>query len=126
MSSQSKPSREPLVDGKWGHVVYTVHFHGPLAGTVTIDQADPHALVLDEILHEALAPRRTVRTSMLRLQGPPDTGWCDGGVRVCEYPSHPFCFTGWLMHVQLPGRTVIYRIGKFRAVDNCWEASWPD
>lgn len=116
----------PLVDGIWGYVVYTQHYHGPQAGTVTIDRADPRALVLDEILNDALERPRTLLASVLRLQPAPDTGWCDGGPGVCQYPSHPFCFTGWLLHLDLPGRHLVYRIGKYRPEDNCWEASWPD
>lgn len=119
----------PLVDGIWGYIIYTEHYHGLQAGTITIQRADPRALVLDEILHETLErwpPARSARSSVLRLQGPPDTGWCDGGPGVCTYPSHPFCFTGWLLHVDLPGRHLVYRIGKYRPEDNCWEASWPD
>lgn len=126
MATPDELRNADLVDGIWGYVVYTVHHDGPLAGTVTIDRADPFALVLDEILHEAINPIKTLRTSVLRLENPPDTGWCDVGPGVCEYVSHPFCFTGWLMHIDLPGRHLVYRIGKFRAKDNCWEASWPD
>lgn len=106
-------------------MVYTEHYTGPHAGTITIDRADPRALVLDEILIEALE-HSSLRASVIRLQAPPDTGWCAVGPGVCEYPSHPFCFTGWLMSIDLPGRKLIYRIGRYRRADNCWEASWPD
>ena len=115
-----------LVDGIWGCIVYTEHYSGPEAGTVTIDRADPFALVLDEILIEALCRDPRPRSSVLRLRPAPETGWCAVGPGVCEYPSHPFCFTGWLMSIDLPGKTLVYRIGRFRSVDNTWEASWPD
>lgn len=117
----------PLVDGIWGHVVYTQHYDGPQAGTVTLDRADPFVLVLDEVLHETMLRPLTLQgVPVFRLQGPPDTGWCDVGPGVCGYPSHPFCFTGWLLHIELPGHHLIYRVGKYRPEGNRWEAAWPD
>ena len=124
----SSPSKDsdgdpPLVDGKWGYVVYTEHYAGPEDGTVTIDRADPHALVLDEILHEALEGS-SLRASVLRLRRAPT--FCTTPRDECGYPSHPLCFTGWFMDIDLPGRPLVYRIGRFRPAENTWEASWPD
>lgn len=112
----------PLPDGKWGYIIYTEHYVGPQAGTVTIDRCDPHALVLDEILHEARNLKPRAKLISLRRA----SGFCEIPRDECEYPSHPLCFTGWLMTVDLPGRPTVYRIGKYRSRDNCWEASWPD
>lgn len=110
-----------------GCIVYSETIAHDGTRTLIIERADPTALVLDEILHEVLErPRSTLRSSVLRLQGAPDTGWCDGSPGVCQYPSHPFCFTGWLLHLDLPGGHLVYRIGKYRPEHNCWEASWPD
>lgn len=101
-----------------GSVVFTVEYHGDTS-TVTIDQADPHVLVNDEVLNQAC----THPTQFIRMEPSPHERYCQP---PCAYPSHPFCWTDWLLHLDIPGRHLIYRIGKYRLDQNAWEASWPD
>lgn len=109
---------------EYGNVVYTWHYDGPLAGTVTIDQADPTCKVLDEILHDALAGGPKFG-QVVKLRRAPT--FCTTPRPECGYPSHPLCFTGWTMLVEIPnGTRLVYVIGRYFPEDNTWEARWPD
>lgn len=118
----------------FGAVIFTSHYDTD-PPTITIDQADPHVLVTDDILTEAavVGPRR-FWGSLLRVEPPtgtpPPTPWaswhdhCLDAENQCDIPDR--CFTNWLLHLDIPGRHLVYRIGKYRAAQNVWEASWPD
>lgn len=87
---------------------------------LTIERADPHVAFSDELLCDLA-----------------DGGDNDGMypiVRIDRNYAHNMadcridgrCFDGWLVHIEARNRTVIYRIGAYDALRNCWRAAWPD
>lgn len=108
---------------EYGSVIFTQHYDTD-PPHITIDRADPHVLVTDQTLNDIYANRgRRWHGSVLRLDPSPPKRYCEP---PCQYPSHPFCWTDWLLHLDVAGRHLVYRIGKYRLEQNIWEASWPD
>jgi hypothetical protein len=111
----------------FGTLIFTQTYTDP--PTVTIEQADPHVLINDELLNSA---HRSPGLYLLRVEPPPGLTpapwavWHDHDVDKdpCVYPGQ--CFVNWILHVDIPGRHLVYRIGKYRFESNRWEASWPD
>jgi hypothetical protein len=104
-------------DSVIGECVFTTHFPSGEPEFYTIDHADPHILISDEILNE------------IRDNG------CDGRVRLdlpqridhqCPNTQPGWCFKDCIVHFNAANRTVIYRIGDYIPERNTWEASWPD
>lgn len=101
----------------FGTLIFTQTYLDDKAHTVTIEQADPHILIADQLLQKA---SDNPGWNYIRLER--------GSGGTCEHRlCHPTdCWTDWLLHVDIPGRHLVYRIGKYRLNENLWEASWPD
>lgn len=90
-----------------------LHVHCPSG--VHVVRADSFAL----FRHEVLATAKT-RGIPIRL--------VDDGHICTDTTHHPVgepCFTGWLLHIDAD-RHLVYRIGDYEWLRDCWEGRWPD
>lgn len=92
-----------------------------------IDRADPHVLILDDLLWEAFWECGDNPWVAIRR---PDQGRGSIGHSVGEYgcqaPPGRVCFHGSVVTIKATNRTVIYRIGDYDPSGLCWAAQWPD
>jgi hypothetical protein len=121
----------------FGTVVMTRHYaqDGRTVDHLTIDRADPHILVSDDLLTEVAHNiadtdqpvgepyyAESYRFGM-RLECGPRPRLCGAG---CTYPSHPFCWTDWLLHIDAKDQHLVYRLTAYDREQEAWRASWPD
>lgn len=129
-----------LTSQGFGTVVVTRHYaeDGRTVDHITVDHADPHILVSDDLLFEVsqnLPDDKQVPGEPyyaesyrygIRLEPSPQPRFCGNGVGKCEYPSHPFCWTDNLLHIDAKDRHLVYRLTAYNLEHEAWHASWPD
>lgn len=126
-----------LTAAGFGTVVMTRHYaqDGWTVEHVTVDHADPHILVSDDLLNEVAQDFADANQSpgepyyaesyrsSLRLECSPHPRFCGDS---CTYPSHPFCWTDWLLHIDAKDRHLVYRLTGYDRDWQAWRAAWPD
>lgn len=106
------------VDSAIGECCFTTHYPHGGPSFYTIDRADPHILISDEILNE-IRDRVPDGVSL-------DIPLRSNSNHQCPDSQPGFCFKDCLVAFTAANRTVIYRVGDYLPERNAWEASWPD
>lgn len=126
-----------LTAAGFGTVVLTRHYaaDGWTVEHVTVDHADPEIVITDDLITEIAVnlpdddqlPGRPFYAENfrfgLRMEPSPVRRLCPNS---CTYPSHPFCWTSWLFHVDAKDRHLVYRLNTYDLELHAWHAAWPD
>jgi hypothetical protein len=122
----------------YGTVVMTRHYadDGRTVDYVTVDHADPHILVSDDLLFEVSQNRPDDKQPVnepyyaesyrfgIRIEPSPQPRFCGNGVDTCAYPSHPFCWTDNLLHIDAKDRHLVYRLTAYDLERHAWQATF--